>query len=250
MTKTNAGLVEYCQAQLGRPYWYGTFGQKASAALYADKKKQYPKYYTAKDFQSQYGKRVHDCAGLIKGYLWSDTPTSTPKYDPKTDYGATGFYQHCSKKGSLDTFDHVPGRLMFKGKPTKMTHVGVYIGDGWIVEAKGHAYGVIKSKLDTKWTHWGQCNLIEEDQTAPASQPEPAPKPTTTTYQVKTNGNVLRLREKPTTVSKCLAKIPNKTRIEVSEIVKGSTVLGNNKWAKTTYKGKTGYCSMKYLQKI
>ena len=32
MTKTNAGLVEYCRAQLGLPYWYGTFGQTASAS--------------------------------------------------------------------------------------------------------------------------------------------------------------------------------------------------------------------------
>lgn len=171
MTKTNSGLIEYCKAQLGLPYWYGTFGQKASASLYEAKKKQYPKYYTAKDFQSQYGQRVHDCAGLIKGYLWSDTPTSTPKYDSKTDFGATAFYQHCTKKGTIDTFDHVPGRLVFKGKPSKMTHVGVYVGDGEIIEAKGHAYGVVKTKLDSKWTHWGQCDLIREDNEVATSQP-------------------------------------------------------------------------------
>ena len=78
MAKTNGGLVEYCKAQIGRPYWYGTFGNTASASLYEAKKKQYPKYYTAKDYASQYGQRVHDCAGLIKGYLWSATPDSPP----------------------------------------------------------------------------------------------------------------------------------------------------------------------------
>lgn len=30
MPKTNAGLVAYAKAQLGRPYWWGTFGQTAS----------------------------------------------------------------------------------------------------------------------------------------------------------------------------------------------------------------------------
>lgn len=34
MLKTAKGLVEYAKAQLGRPYWYGTFGQAASEELY------------------------------------------------------------------------------------------------------------------------------------------------------------------------------------------------------------------------
>lgn len=55
MSKTNTGLVEYALAQLGRPYWWGTFGQRANAGLLAAKKQQYPSYYTASDFPSQYG---------------------------------------------------------------------------------------------------------------------------------------------------------------------------------------------------
>ena len=38
--KTGRGLVEYALAQLGRPYWWGCFGQRADGALYAQKKKQ------------------------------------------------------------------------------------------------------------------------------------------------------------------------------------------------------------------
>ena len=41
--KTNTGLVAYAKAQLGKPYWYGTFGQTASEALYKDKSRQYAK---------------------------------------------------------------------------------------------------------------------------------------------------------------------------------------------------------------
>ena len=78
--KTGTSLAEYAIAQLGRPYWWGCFGQMADGALYAQKKKQYPGYYTAGDFASQYGQKVHDCVGLIKGYRWSDTPESAPKY--------------------------------------------------------------------------------------------------------------------------------------------------------------------------
>ena len=32
--KTNLYLVEYCKAQLGHPYWMGTYGQIATKALY------------------------------------------------------------------------------------------------------------------------------------------------------------------------------------------------------------------------
>ena len=39
MEKTARGLVAYALAQLGKPYWYGTFGQTASKDLYIQKKK-------------------------------------------------------------------------------------------------------------------------------------------------------------------------------------------------------------------
>ena len=71
--KTNTGLVAYAQAQLGLPYWYGTFGQTASSALLADRRTAYPKYYDQSKykvpFTSQYGQRVHDCIGLIMGAI-------------------------------------------------------------------------------------------------------------------------------------------------------------------------------------
>ena len=67
MAKTASGLVAYCKAQLGKPYWMGTYGNTASAQLYKDNKARLPSYYTANDFPSQYGQRVHDCVGLIKG---------------------------------------------------------------------------------------------------------------------------------------------------------------------------------------
>lgn len=251
MTKTNNGLIEYCREQLGRPYFYGTFGNKASRALYNQKRDQYPKYYTW-DYSSKYdGQRVHDCAGLIKGYLWSATPTSAPKYDAATDYGATAFYQHCNLKGAISTFDKVPGRLVFKGKPSKMTHVGVYVGDGKIIEAKGHKYGVIMSTLDSTWDYWGQCELIAEDtapapdpapQPTPAPTPTPAPAPYSENYKVKTNGSPLALRVAPNPKATLLAWMPNGSKVTVN--------VSNGSWSHTTFKGKTGWAYTKWLKKI
>lgn len=166
MSKTNSGLIEYAAAQIGKPYWYGCYGQTATAALYASKKAQYPSYYTASDFTSQYGKRVHDCAGLIKGYLWSTSATSTPVYKSAQDLSASGMYSAASTKGKIATFDKVNGRLVFKGSTAaKISHVGVYC-DGYVYEAKGHAYGVLKTAYSASdWTFWAQHPDIECDTT-------------------------------------------------------------------------------------
>lgn len=165
MIKTNTGLVAYAKAQLGLPYWYGTYGQTATEALYTSKKKQYPSYYTATDFTKQYGKRVHDCVGLIKGYIWSDSATSTPKYSAAQDKSAAGMYAASSEKGAIATFPKHAGQLVYKGtSPAKITHVGVYDGDGYVYEAKGHAYGVVKTAYKSSdWQYWSQCPYITDD---------------------------------------------------------------------------------------
>ena len=160
--KTAKGLVEYAQAQLGLPYWYGTFGQKATAELYAAKKKQYPELYKSwNDFPTQYGKRVHDCVGLIKGYLWSDTTTSTPKYNSSQDVSANGMLARCKENGSISSMPDIPGVLVFMDG-----HVGVYIGGGFVIEARGHQYGVVKTALRSRpWKWWGKCPWIDYGET-------------------------------------------------------------------------------------
>ena len=162
--KTNIGLVEYAKAQLGKPYWYGTFGQKATRSLYNSKMVQYPTYYKAKDFDEQIdrGEKVHDCIGLIKGYMWCDTPD-----DPKPVYRKDNVFPDCSadsqynrskiKGTSMGTLPQVAGVLVFmKG------HVGIYIGNGLVIEARGHAYGVVKTKLERRpWKRWAYIDEIE-----------------------------------------------------------------------------------------
>jgi peptidoglycan hydrolase-like protein with peptidoglycan-binding domain len=171
--KTNVGLVAYCDAQLGLPYWNGTFGQIASAALYEYEKARAPKYYTATDFPKQYGLRVHDCGGLIKGYLWSETPTSSPKFNSAQDCNAEMFYQYATEKGELTAAvakKLKPGMLVYN--KTK-SHVAVYKGDFKVDEARGHSYGVVESKLDlSRFKWWSNCVFVTYEK-----EPEPAPAP-------------------------------------------------------------------------
>ena len=169
--KSNSGLVEYAKAQLGLPYWYGTFGQIATECLFRSKAKQYAAtgYYTKwTDYPKQYGKRVHDCVGLIKGYVWSDSPTAKPKYNSLQDKSAYGMYAAAKIRGDIASFPYGIGQLVFKSSDRrsyrKIHHVGVYIGDGYVIEAMGHEEGVVKTRFaGAGWTHWAQCPYISDD---------------------------------------------------------------------------------------
>ena len=189
MSKTGQGLAEYAIAQLGRPYWWGTFGHMADGALYAQKKKQYPAYYTATDFSSQYGQKVHDCVGLIKGYLWCNDPDGSPKYVGAQDVAVEGLYRKCSKRGDIGNLPEMPGVCVFMAN---MGHVGVYIGNGEVVEAMGHAYGVVKTKLAGRgWAYWGMPDWIEyTEEKGPSKTPAPTASDFTLSFRILRQGCV------------------------------------------------------------
>lgn len=156
--KTNTGLIEYAKAQVGLPYWCGTFGQTATKALYEYNKKRLPGYYTANDYESQFGKRVHDCIGLIKGYMWSKTPTSEPEYNASQDVSVETMFNLALVKGTTNNGIKLKdGVLVFN---QALAHVGVY-DNGYVYEARGHAWGVIKSVYSEYfWTYWCECPYI------------------------------------------------------------------------------------------
>lgn len=194
MTKTNTGLVEYALAQLGKTYWWGTFGQTANAGLLAAKRQQYPGYYTAGDFPAQFGQKVHDCVGLIKGYLWCDTPDGEPIYKASQDVAVSGLFMACRENGSIDTMPDTPGVCVFM---RDMSHVGVYVGGGYVVEATGHARGVVKSKLAGRgWGLWGKPRWISYETTATPAQPAQTASQATASSLTVTGLPLLRYGDK------------------------------------------------------
>lgn len=265
MAKTNSGLVEYAKSKVGCYYWFGTFGQMASRSLYNSKKKQYPDYYTASDFNTQIAnpKQVFDCAGLIKAYLWTnDIDDTHPVYKSSQDFGATGFYNNAKVKGSISSFDKIAGRLVFRGTDKTKTHVGVYIGDGYVVEAKGHAYGVVKSTYDSsKWQYWAQCHLIEEDvkpepQPEPQPQPQPQPQPTPEPTGDKHSDAYVGTWKTTAHSGLWMRSEPNGNKIICIPYNSTVTSSGDYRseydgdWLKISYDGKSGYSFMQYLSKV
>ena len=92
----------------------------------------------------------YDCSGLIAAYLLSAGLI-------KKDKSANGFYR--DECFDIEKEALCAGDLVFKkdAASTRMYHVGVYMGDGTVVHAKGRDYGVIRNKLSSeKWNRFGR----------------------------------------------------------------------------------------------
>ena len=156
-TKNNLDLVKWSEfaADKGWGYVWGTYGTVLSPDFLESKIIQYPDEVGGKeDFirENWLGKRTADCVGLIKGYSWYDTTSQMTILvsNGMPDIGADTMYENATEKGTIDTIPEIPGLAVWKEG-----HIGVYIGDGKVVEAYGTTSGVIRSELaNGGWTHW------------------------------------------------------------------------------------------------
>ena len=129
--------------------------------LFASKLQQYPEGVGSyADFirANWVGGRTADCVGLIKGYGWLDAETLELRYGTNgmPDVGANQMYYNAAVSGTIDTIPGTPGLAVWHDG-----HIGVYIGNGEVIEAMGTKYGVVKTQLEGRgWTHWLQVPYI------------------------------------------------------------------------------------------
>lgn len=156
-TKNNLDLVKWSEfaADKGWGYVWGTYGTVLTDSFLESKITQYPDEVGGKEEfirANWLGKRTADCVGLIKGYSWYDVESQSTILvsNGMPDIGADTMYENATEKGTIDTIPEIPGLAVWKEG-----HIGVYIGDGKVVEAYGTTSGVIRSELaNGGWTHW------------------------------------------------------------------------------------------------
>lgn len=156
-TKNNLDLVKWSEfaADKGWGYVYGTYGTVLDTSLFESKIQQYPDEVGGhQDLikENWLGKRTADCVGLIKGYSWYDVQGQTTILvsNGMPDIGADTMYENATEKGTIDTIPETLGLAVWKEG-----HIGVYIGEGKVVEAFGTTTGVMRSELSNGgWTHW------------------------------------------------------------------------------------------------
>lgn len=163
-TKNNLDLAAYA-VQAWENNWgyvWGTYGNILTESLFAYKLKQYPDGVgNYKDFihANWLGRRTADCVGLIKGYGWLDASSGAIRYGTNgmPDYGANQMYQSAAVKGDMSTMPEIKGLAVWKPG-----HIGVYIGGGYVVEAMGTKYGVVKTEAAGRgWQGWCQVPSID-----------------------------------------------------------------------------------------
>ena len=205
--KTNTGLVEFVNECIGRPYIFGTFGQKLTASLLDAKSKQYPKQLGAarlKKAKAQFvGKRSDDCIGLIKNYLWADAADSEPKYNASEDWSADETFKRAAEKGPISEMPEILGLCVrYSG------HVGVYVGGGYVIEARGFDYGVVKTALNSrKWSHWYKHPCIKYESATGANTGEIGHNTNDNVSNANnSNDNVSYIVQKGDTLSKIAAR--------------------------------------------
>ena len=165
-TKNAADLVTYATHawESGWGYVWGTYGCVLTDSLFAYKLEQYPDGVgNYEDFirTNWLGGRTTDCVGLIKGYGWLNPETLSIDYATNSmpDIGANQMYYSASVSGTIDTMPDKPGLAVWHEG-----HIGVYIGDGYVIEAMGTKYGVVKTELAGRgWTHWLEIEYINYD---------------------------------------------------------------------------------------
>lgn len=156
-TKNNLDLVEWANAayDAGWGYVLGTYGLVLTEELLEYKLQQLPDGvgpYEEFIRDNYLGLRTADCVGLIKGYSWYDIDTGEIQYGTNgmPDVSANQFYANATEKGPISTLPEIPGLILHAEG-----HVGIYIGDGYAIEAMGTRYGVVKTRVANRnWTGW------------------------------------------------------------------------------------------------
>lgn len=138
-------------------------------------------YYNASVYGSKWvGHTVADCSGL---FVWAFKQLGGSIY-----HGSNTIYdKYCSNKGKLNSTlkkNLAVGTAVFTGDASKHGHIGLYIGDGKVIEASGTQAGVCTSNLSAgKWTYYGLLKDVSYD--GSASTPVPVPVPSAPVNETK-----------------------------------------------------------------
>lgn len=175
--------------------------------------------YFVKDCAHWFGRKVVDCSGMIVEAI----RVYEPGYG---DRAANTFRSQFTKRGKIADMPEIPGLAVWKDG-----HIGIYIGNGKVIEARGYKYGVVESTLSSQeWKEWGQISGVTYS-TKPAIE--------TTGICTKAEANVY---SEARNTSKVVGRMPLGAKIEIIK------TWVNPTWHKIWYNGKEAYMWNGYVE--
>ena len=154
MPSKREAMTARALALVGCGYIYGATGWICTRARMEQQMRQYPTY--AGQIQ-RYGKKwlgkpCYDCAQLTRDVA-RRAGVSLPS-GATSQWRAAGIWK---EKDVIDTLPNEAGLFLYTMRDGRMTHTGVSIGHGEEVDARGHAYGVVRRPIrGTTFTHWAR----------------------------------------------------------------------------------------------
>lgn len=134
-------------------------------------------YGTAMYAQKWVGRMVSDCSGL---FVYAFRQNGGSIY-----HGSNSIWdRYCTNQGKLTKGKRADGKPLLPGTAVfvyhadvdKRTHIGLYVGNGKVIEASGTTAGVITSDIThRKWVEWGELKGISYDDQTEPQKPEPSP---------------------------------------------------------------------------
>lgn len=142
MALTGQGLANFAKSKVGTPYVYGAKGAEGPLTLTKVNSlaRAYPSIFTSTYIaksRGYVGRVCTDCSGLISWYTGRIL-------------GSSQMYSTASKRIPISQINSAPvGAVLWKSG-----HVGVYLGNGKVAEAKGINYGTVISNVSsTRWQY-------------------------------------------------------------------------------------------------
>ena len=155
-------MCELAALYIGHPYVWGASGQQNPSNSYiygrnqtradAERSIRFRDNLTRRGVTEM---RCFDCSGFIS-FLMREVGVWNSRRD------CDGLWKLCMP---INKAELRAGDFLLRGSDADKTHIGLYIGGGWCIHAKGRDVGVVKEPIDLKagyWKYFGRCGLLEK----------------------------------------------------------------------------------------
>ena len=172
MNERVSTITAWLDEQIGCPYIYGATGQACTPQYRRARMDQYPEY--ADMIRRNCPRLMNDQIKTCGGCKWAEVGVGRLAYDcaqltrrameqvgialvsgANSQWLKTAFVA----KGQIADMPRNLFCLVYReDSDGRKHHTGNYTGDGWVVHAKGHDYGVVRERLDAidkPLTHYG-----------------------------------------------------------------------------------------------
>ena len=222
-------FIEIIRSKLGSGYVYG--GQNDSPLTreaLAELVKRFGKshyYFNSYSAERWLGKEYYDCSGLIVHALRKMGLIANT-----ADYTAQTMYSQLCKP--IESKELQAGDLCFNKTGSGIVHVGVFMGNGRIVHARGTFYGVVETQVFSTFNTFGRLNFFADQ------KPEAVVKPENSIKKAKVK---FTINQQPFDNTPSIGSISAGSLVHVT----GET---DNGWYQIDLNGKVGFVKVSALE--